>query len=103
MAERIFRLLSLGFLSIGFVVAVAGTEREGAAELANATSDLIQHVSAAQDANSVNAQAHTQSNKGISLTSETNYVAQAKVEGETARPASADAKAPIQALPPKAN
>ncbi len=105
MAERIFRLFSLGFLSIGFVVAVAGTEREGAADLANATSDLIQHVSVAQDTNAMNTQ-HGQSNKGITLTSETNYVAHAKLEGDAnigTESKVTGTEAPIQALPPKAN
>ncbi|MEQ1879134.1 MAG: hypothetical protein ABL958_21025 [Bdellovibrionia bacterium] len=105
MAERVFRVLSLAFLSIGFVVAVAGADRDGAQDLANATTVLIQHVDAAKEANTLNAT--TQSNKGISLTSETGFIATAKVEVSdeeameiTAKP---PAKAPGPQLPPQTN
>jgi hypothetical protein len=80
MAERIFRVFSLAFLSIGFVVAIAGADRNGPQDLANATTDLIQHVSAANDANSINAKVTVQSNKGVSLSSDTSFVAQAKTD-----------------------
>jgi hypothetical protein len=57
------------------VVAVAGADRDGPQDLANATSDLIQHVSAAHDANAINV-TPVQNARGLSLTEDTKYVAQ---------------------------
>ena len=101
-AERIFRMFSLAFLSIGFVVAVAGADRNGPHDLANATSDLIQHVSAAKDANTLNAAAPIQSNKGISLTADTNTVARAtNVDDSNVSKKTKDSNP--RPLPPQAN
>jgi len=50
-AEKLFRIVSLGFLTVGFIVCVAGADKNGPKDLANATDELIQHVSAANEAN----------------------------------------------------
>ncbi|HEX4924636.1 MAG TPA: hypothetical protein VFV50_11140 [Bdellovibrionales bacterium] len=106
MAERVFRVFSLAFLSIGFVVAVAGADRDGAQDLANATTDLIQHVSVAKEANNVNATSQTY--RGITLTSETNFIAQAptapvvaEVAGSVNAPV--EQKPTVHTLPPNSN
>lgn len=54
MAERIFRLFSLGFLSVGLIISAAGADKNGAKDLANATDQLIQHVTAAKETNEIN-------------------------------------------------
>jgi hypothetical protein len=96
MAERIFRMFSLGFLSVGFLVAIAGADKDGPQDLANATTDLIQHVSVAQEAHMVNGATSGQSNKGISLTSETNYVAKAEEVSDASQPATPKNPAPAK-------
>lgn len=110
MAERVFRVFSLAFLSIGFVVAVAGADRDGAQDLANATTDLIQHVSVAKEAENVNGTANVtaQSYRGITLTSETNFVAQAPTTPVVAQITATqnppvEQKPTVHTLPPNSN
>ena len=83
MAERVFRIFSLAFLSIGFVIAVVGADRDGPQDFADATSELIQHVSEVKDANLVNAEpveAYTQ------LTANTSYVSHSETSQKTKTP-----------------
>lgn len=57
--EKLFSLISLGFLTMGFIVCIAGADKDGAKDLANATDQLIQHVTSAQEANNINARSNT--------------------------------------------
>jgi hypothetical protein len=71
MAERIFRIFSLAFLSIGFVVGVAGADKNGAKDLFVATGDLIDHVAAAREANALNEERNVHLQKvGLTLITE---------------------------------
>ncbi len=54
MAEKLFSLISLCFLTVGFIVGIAGADKDGAKDLAHATDQLIQHVSYADEANKMN-------------------------------------------------
>ena len=55
MKEKLFGLISLGFLTVGFIVGVAGADKDGPKDLADATDQLIQHVTLANEAESINA------------------------------------------------
>jgi hypothetical protein len=63
MAEKFFSLISLCFLTVGFIVGIAGADKDGAKDLAHATDQLIQHVTYADEANKMN-----QSAKVVSIT-----------------------------------
>lgn len=54
MKEKIFSLVSLAFLTVGFIVGVAGADKDGPKDLAHATDELIQHVTIAREANEIN-------------------------------------------------
>ncbi|MGE3974292.1 MAG: hypothetical protein AB7F59_07205 [Bdellovibrionales bacterium] len=54
MAEKLFSLVSLCFLTVGFIVGIAGADKDGAKDLAHATDQLIQHVTYADEANKIN-------------------------------------------------
>jgi len=58
MAEKLFGLMSLGFLTVGFIVGIAGADKDGPKDLANATDQLIQHVTLANEANRINSNDH---------------------------------------------
>ena len=55
MKEKLFSLVSLGFLTVGFIVGVAGADKDGPKDLADATDQLIQHVTLAKEAEDINA------------------------------------------------
>jgi hypothetical protein len=54
MKEKLFSLISLGFLGVGFIVGVAGADKDGPKDLAHATDQLIQHVTYAREAEEIN-------------------------------------------------
>jgi hypothetical protein len=54
MGEKLFGLVSLVFLAVGFIVGVAGADKDGPKDLANATDQLIQHVTLAHEAEEIN-------------------------------------------------
>jgi len=54
MKEKLFSFVSLGFLTVGFIVGVAGADKDGPKDLAHATDQLIQHVTLAKEAEEIN-------------------------------------------------
>jgi hypothetical protein len=58
MAEKLFSLISLCFLTVGFIVGIAGADKDGAKDLAHATDQLIQHVTYADEADKLNRQSN---------------------------------------------
>jgi hypothetical protein len=54
MTEKLFSLVSLGFLTVGFIVGVAGADKDGPKDLAHATDQLIHHVTLAKEAEEIN-------------------------------------------------
>ncbi len=54
MKEKLYSLIGLGFLTVGFIVGVAGADKDGPKDLAHATDQLIQHVTVAKEAEEIN-------------------------------------------------
>lgn len=97
MKEKLFSLVSLGFLTVGFIVGVAGADKDGPKDLANATDQLIQHVTLAKEAEDIN------SPQVVMAPSNMEKSARIESEKKVTVISNQDAKGLPTELPPKKN